>query len=67
MFLLILKINLKLTGLNLEIELAPMDTSEDNINYIENIICDTISDNCKTAVQEFQDHSGNPSVFKSFY
>lgn len=45
-----------------------MDTSEDNINYIENIICDTISDdNCKTAVQEFQVHSGNPSVFKLFY
>ncbi|CAI6373095.1 unnamed protein product [Macrosiphum euphorbiae] len=41
---------------NLDIELALMDSFEDNINSTDNIICDTISDNCNTAVQEFQDH-----------
>lgn len=44
---------------NLEIELAPMDSFED-VNSTDNIVCDTIPDNCNTAVQEFQDHCGNP-------
>ncbi|XP_022169890.1 uncharacterized protein LOC111033463 isoform X1 [Myzus persicae] len=44
---------------NLEIELAPMDSFED-VNSTDNIVCDTIPDNCNTAVQEFKDHCGNP-------
>ncbi|XP_022183777.1 uncharacterized protein LOC111043186 [Myzus persicae] len=40
---------------NLEIELAPMDSFED-VNSTDNIVCDTIPDNCNTAVQEFKDH-----------
>lgn len=36
-----------------------MDSFED-VNSTDNIVCDTIPDNCNTAVQEFKDHCGNP-------